>query len=269
MVHIAICIIISLFISGLLIFTLHLFGVAKVNLIENSLKLKSGLLASKQSLNLETQAENPLENQVFERCKAQSLVDNESKMLYSKKSVIALTIVSVPVFFAVSLVLNFYVFSQPAPLYQYFSFVKLFYVFFIVGASALIDLKKKIIPNKLVLLGLVLRAIIYILEIFLCKDVIKDIFVNDLIGFAIGFGVLFLTGLLTKGSIGFGDIKLFAVIGLSIGFMGTLGTLFLGLLASSFGGIILLIKYRDKKRTFAFGPFIFIGYVLVILFGAF
>lgn len=269
MVHIAICIVISLFSSGLLILALHLFGVARVELIEKTFKLKSGLLASKQATNTAEQAEKPTQNQADEQGKAQNLDASESKMLYSKRSIIALAIASILVFFAASVVLNFYVFSQPAPLYQYFSFVKLFYVFFIVGASALIDLKKKIIPNKLIVLGLILRAIIYIPEIFLCKDVIKDIVINDLIGFAIGFGVLFIVGLITKGSIGFGDIKLFAVIGLSIGFMGTLGTLFLGLLASSVGGIILLIRYKDKKRTFAFGPFIFIGYALVILLGAF
>lgn len=253
MIHGVICIIISLFSSALLILTLHLFGVAKVNIIENILKLKSGSLASKQAVIADAQPND----------------DNGSKALYSRKGIIVLVIVSAFVFFAASVVMNFYVFSQPAQLYQYFSFVKLFYLFFIVGTAALIDLKTKTIPNKLVIFGLILRAIVYILEIVFCSDVIKDIVINDLIGFAIGFGVLFIVGLITKGSIGFGDIKLFAVIGLSIGFMGTLGTLFLGLLASSVGGIILLIRYRDKKRTFAFGPFIFIGYAAVILFGVF
>lgn len=149
------------------------------------------------------------------------------------------------------------------------SYFKLFYVFVIIAISAFIDFKKKIIPNKLVLAGLALRAVTYLVELVWCKDIIKDLFISDLIGLALGFGILFISGLLTKGAIGFGDAKLFAVIGISASSLATFGTLLFSLVASSVAGVILLIKYRDRKRAFPFAPFILIGYSAVMLMGNF
>lgn len=149
------------------------------------------------------------------------------------------------------------------------SYFKLFYMFVIIAASAFIDFKKKIIPNKLVLIGLALRAITYIAEFVWCRDIIKDLFISDLIGFGIGFGVLFIAGLITKGAVGFGDAKLFAAIGFTASSLATFGTLLFSLVASSVAGIVLLIKFRDRKRTFPFAPFILIGYSAVMLMGNF
>lgn len=149
------------------------------------------------------------------------------------------------------------------------SYFKLFYVFVIIAASAFVDFKKKIIPNKLVLIGLALRALTYLLEFWWCRNIIKDLFISDLIGFGLGFGILFIAGIVSKGAVGFGDAKLFAVIGVSASSLATFGTLLFSLIASSVAGIFLLIKYRDKKRAFPFAPFILIGYSAVMLMGNF
>ena len=243
--------------SALVLLSMHIFGVADINVI-NKLKIKSGS-ALKKKIEEEKSAE-PDDD---------SAIDEEDSKLFGNIFCAVLFVLSIIAMFIISLVLNRYVFDGEITPKGCFSFVKLFVVFAIVEACAMIDFKKRIIPNKIVALGLIFRLIIYVGEIFLCRDIIKDIVINDLIGFAIGFGILFLTGLISGGAMGFGDAKLFAVIGLCAGSLCTFGTLIFSLLCSAVIGIALLIKYRDKKMAFPFAPCIFVGYAAVLLIGNF
>lgn len=81
---------------------------------------------------------------------------------------------------------------------------------------------------------------------------------NPLIGLVVGFSVMFLLAYFSKGGMGGGDIKLLAVIGVFIGPMGALITLFLaaliGLLYAIFSGAAL-----KKGTKIPFGPFLAIG----------
>lgn len=145
------------------------------------------------------------------------------------------------------------------------NFIKLYGLFVIVFASALIDAKRRIIPNLLVLVGFVFRLGIYIYEFFTVED-IKTVLVNDLIGFAIGFGFLAIVSLVTKGALGFGDVKLFGIIGLISGSFCTYSTLLASLVITT---VFSLIKIGTKKMTrkdsVPFGPGIALGYVLAVL----
>lgn len=142
--------------------------------------------------------------------------------------------------------------------------VKLYGLLIIILTAAIIDLKKQIIPNILIILGLSFRLGIYIYEIFSVED-IKTTVINDAIGFAIGFVLLALVSVITKQGIGFGDAKLFGVIGLTSGSFCTYSTLFASLLISAFVSIILLISgKKGKKDSIPFGPCIALGYVVVL-----
>ncbi len=150
------------------------------------------------------------------------------------------------------------------------NFFKVSMLTIIIAAAATVDLKTKRIPNDLILLGLSFRLVIYIFEIFNCREDILSIFKNDIIGFAIGFGSLFLAAVISKGSVGFGDVKLFAVIGVCGGAILTYSTLLIALIVNTVCSlVIMLIKKKNRKASVPFGPAILIGYLTALCLSSF
>ncbi len=92
--------------------------------------------------------------------------------------------------------------------------------------------------------------------------------VSYLAGMLLGFVLLFLIHLISRGGMGMGDVKLFAFVGLLTGTLGVVMTL---VLASFFGtlvGIPLRIMGKVKaKQPIPFGPFIAMSAVLIHLYG--
>ncbi len=145
------------------------------------------------------------------------------------------------------------------------SFVKLYGLFVIVVAAAVVDAKCKIIPNALILTGLLFRAVIYGWEL-LSGEAMKSVLFNDILGLVIGFVFLALVSLVSKGALGFGDAKLFGVIGLISGSFCTYSTLLLALVVSLLISVINIARKKmGRKDSFPFGPCIAIGYTLAIL----
>lgn len=145
------------------------------------------------------------------------------------------------------------------------SFIKLFGLYILVASAAVVDMKRKIIPNILIICGFVFRVLIYIYEFASGADM-KTILINDLIGFAIGFVFLGLVSVVSKGALGFGDAKLFGIIGLTAGSFCTYSTLFLSLVISLVVSLVSIIaKKMDRKASFPFGPCIAAGYIISVL----
>lgn len=177
---------------------------------------------------------------------------------YRGKSLILLTIVC----FVITAAIQISLYNNTTTV----NFIKLFGVFLITLSAGIIDSKQKIIPNLLIIIGLLLRAGIYVYEILFMRSELKSIAINDAIGFGIGFVFLGLISILTKGSLGFGDAKLFGVIGLTCGSFCTYSTLFVSLVISAVISIISIARKKmDRKTSFPFGPCITAGYIIVIL----
>lgn len=124
-----------------------------------------------------------------------------------------------------------------------------------------IDIEHKIIPNKIILTGLIVGAIFRVL---MFNYGVWDY----VIGFVLGGGVLLLISLLSGGGMGGGDIKLMAMIGLFIGWKLTLLTLFIAALLGAVGGIILIaLKIKTRKDYIPFGPYISVACIISILYG--
>lgn len=177
---------------------------------------------------------------------------------YKGKSLILLTMICFACFFAaqISLYKNT----------EIINFIKLFGLAFIVVSAGVIDSKRRIIPNVLIILGLVFRAGIYVYEIFFSAGNIKTILINDLIGFVIGFVLLAVVSLISKGALGFGDAKLFGIIGLVSGSFCTYSTLLVSLVISTVVSLVNIARKKmGRKDTFPFGPCIAIGYIIVVL----
>ena len=87
-----------------------------------------------------------------------------------------------------------------------------------------------------------------------------------MIGFGVGFVFLALVSVITKGSLGFGDAKLFGIIGITTGALCTYSTLLASLLVSViFSVVSMACKKMSRKDSFPFGPFISAGYVIAVL----
>ena len=145
------------------------------------------------------------------------------------------------------------------------NFIKLYGLFLILISAAIVDSKRRIVPNSLILIGLAFRIAIYIYEIIYIAE-IKAILLNDFIGFTIGFVFLAIVSLVTKGAMGFGDVKLFGIIGLISGSFCTYSTLLISLILSTIFSLVAIgRKKMGRKDAFPFAPCIAIGYVIVIL----
>lgn len=92
---------------------------------------------------------------------------------------------------------------------------------------------------------------------------------DSLLGAVVGFGILYLIAVVSKGGMGGGDIKLFFVIGLVLGTVNTLLTLFLAALIGTIVGLIILKREgKGRKTPIPFGPSIAIAAVISYFWGA-
>ncbi|MDN7226960.1 prepilin peptidase [Planococcus sp. N064] len=123
------------------------------------------------------------------------------------------------------------------------------------------DIAYMLIPDKVLLpVGIVLLA----LRLFIPLDPWWD----ALLGAVVGFGILLLIAIVSKGGMGGGDIKLFFVIGLVLGTSGTLLTLFFASLIGAIAGIVQLrVLNKDRKTPVPFGPSIALGAVITYFWG--
>ncbi len=89
-----------------------------------------------------------------------------------------------------------------------------------------------------------------------------------LLGGIVGFVLLLLIAIVSRGGMGGGDIKLYAAIGVALGPWLTLMSLVLASFVGAVVGSILMVTGLVKrKQPIAFGPFILIGTIGAYLFG--
>ena len=127
------------------------------------------------------------------------------------------------------------------------------------------DARKRLIPNKLVLTGLVLRVVFWVIELITVPDEFLNIVKNDLYACLLVVMFFVVGVLLVKGGIGMGDIKLMLVMCLFQGFYGVVSSLFCSLfVAFVYAIIVLLLRKKTKKDSVAFAPAILLGTALSI-----
>ncbi|MGG3957274.1 A24 family peptidase [Bhargavaea massiliensis] len=91
---------------------------------------------------------------------------------------------------------------------------------------------------------------------------------DSLLGSIVGFLMLFIIALVSKGGMGGGDIKLFAVIGLALGVKLTVLAFFLSTFVGTMFGLIGMAIGRVKRgEPMPFGPAIVVGTLIAYFFG--
>lgn len=133
---------------------------------------------------------------------------------------------------------------------------------------AWIDRRSKRIPNSILLAMILIRLIFLALEWILYPDMGLAMLISSVMGALIGGGLFLLCYFLTRGGIGMGDVKLFAVVGLYVGSGVIMTVVFLSVVASAVYSIIQLLRKKTKlKDEIPFAPFIWIGLILAMAIG--
>ncbi len=123
------------------------------------------------------------------------------------------------------------------------------------------DFAYMLIPDKVLLFFLPLLALGRIFSPI-------DPWWDSILGAVVGFGILYLIAVISKGGMGGGDIKLFFLIGLVLGTLNTLLTLFLSAFIGMIVGIIVLkIRNQGRKTPVPFGPSIALAAIIVYFYG--
>lgn len=92
---------------------------------------------------------------------------------------------------------------------------------------------------------------------------------DSLLGAILGFTLLLLISLVSKGGMGGGDIKLFALLGLVLGVKGMLLSFFLAVLFGAVLGILaILLRLVKRRQPIPFGPFIAAGTLVSYFWGS-
>lgn len=119
-----------------------------------------------------------------------------------------------------------------------------------------IDIKERIIPNMIIIVLFAIRIGFLIYEIIIAPDSLKLVLMAPSLGMLIGGGLILLAMLISRKSIGMGDVKLFAIIGLYVGSKAIIPTLFCTFFFSAiFGLMLLIIKKAKIKDTMPMAPF--------------
>ncbi|MFH1003848.1 MAG: A24 family peptidase, partial [Chloroflexota bacterium] len=92
--------------------------------------------------------------------------------------------------------------------------------------------------------------------------------VSGLIGGGIGFTLLLIPALISPRGMGFGDVKMAALIGLVTGFPLVFVALLVGIILGGLTAILLLLfRIKGRKETIPFGPFLSLATLATLLWG--
>ena len=83
-----------------------------------------------------------------------------------------------------------------------------------------------------------------------------------------GGGVFLISAVVSKGCMGMGDVKLYTVLGLMVGWQGVFNLILIALAGSVVYGLIMIAsKKMNRKSLIPMGPFTFIAMIIAILLG--
>lgn len=128
--------------------------------------------------------------------------------------------------------------------------------------SSVIDLRYKIIPNKITYPSIVIGIMLAVFSNHIS-------ILASLLGILVSAGFLFLLALFYKGrGMGMGDVKLAAVIGAVLGWEFTILGIFIGSFVGAVVGVVLIYSgIIERKTRIPFGPLISLGVLISIFYG--
>lgn len=123
------------------------------------------------------------------------------------------------------------------------------------------DITTMIIPNKILL---------FFFPLFIGMRFIEplDPWWSAILGSVLGFLLVCIVIYVSRGGMGAGDMKLFAVLGVVLGFKGIILAFFLSCLIGAIVGMgLLLFKVINRKQPIPFGPYIVVAALITYFHG--
>lgn len=132
-------------------------------------------------------------------------------------------------------------------------------------SSAMIDWKYQELPDSFNLIVGILGVSILIILMVFYNIQFKAIIPNIITALSLFLGFLILA-VVSGGQIGGGDVKLMGAVGFLFHYTQIPQVLVYSFFPGAlFAVILLLLKKKDKKDKFAFGPFLIVGAILTLL----
>lgn len=129
------------------------------------------------------------------------------------------------------------------------------------------DWKEYKIPNKMVMVGIVIWLLLCFVELIVVRQSVRSLFLYSGTGLFIPF-IMWIIALLAKGKMGMGDVKLYVVLGLLYGFRGVYAFLFMSSLIMAVLAIVLLASKKANAQTvLPMAPFTAVGFFICIILG--
>ena len=132
-----------------------------------------------------------------------------------------------------------------------------------------IDLEHGLILNKVVYPGMVVALLLALLpQSWLTQWTVTGV-ANAALGGGIGFAIFLLIAIASRGGMGWGDVKLAALIGLATGFPLVFFSIIMGAILGGIVAVALVIaKKRKRRETIPFGPFLALATMVTLLWGS-
>lgn len=141
--------------------------------------------------------------------------------------------------------------------------MKYFVYTFLLYMAAYTDIRKKLIPNDLIIAMIVARVPFLFAEVFYNMAKWQVVLKVCGLGFVMSAVVALVMMLISRGQMGGGDVKLLAVIGLYVGSTNVLTVMLFSFILSAVGGLgCMIIKKYKAKDTIPFAPFVFLGMLI-------
>ncbi|MFP3898405.1 MAG: prepilin peptidase [Dehalococcoidia bacterium] len=132
-----------------------------------------------------------------------------------------------------------------------------------------IDLERGLILNKVIYPGMVVALLLALYPWPWLIQQMRPAIASAALGGAIGFGIFLLMAIVSRGGMGWGDVKLAGLIGLATGFPLVFFSI---VLAAILGGVVAVAMVIARKRTFQqtlpFGPFLAAAALITLVWGA-
>lgn len=149
------------------------------------------------------------------------------------------------------------------------AYLKLLAAYLVLSGVAVVDWELLLIPNSFVVALVAARGVAFAAELILQKGEVGIQAINSLVALVAGLLLLLLLKKITRGGLGFGDIKLLSAFGFLCGVRAFCFVLTLSVSLSALASLPFLIARRAKnKDALPLGPFIYLGFGASVLLGA-
>ena len=132
-----------------------------------------------------------------------------------------------------------------------------------------IDLEHGLILNKVVYPSMIVALLLSLYPLPWLTQSIGIRVAYAALGGGVGFGIFLLIAIVSRGGMGWGDVKLAALIGLATGFPLVILAI---IMAAILGGIVavalVIAKKRKRRQTIPFGPFLAVAAMVTLLWGS-